>query len=177
MFEALRFHFTEKHHKFGFTKGEVFRGSRISVLEQRSFVEGQYLWNLGFTSTSRVEKKAYEFLSGIKNEEERVRIRISFSKHTSNYDYLWDQEGFCCIDQISEISEFVIVDEEEVLFNPLNTFQIVKWDKLNRVLYLMYGPQLDILEKKNQGIHLSKGEKELLYSLSKLKNRKYDRGK
>ena len=48
----------------------------------------------------------------IENEEERVKVIIRFSKFTSNVDYLWDQEGFCCIDQISEISEHILVDEE-----------------------------------------------------------------
>ena len=73
---------------------------------------------------------------------------IQFSKFTSNVDYLWDQEGFCCIDQISEINEAILVDEEEVLFNPLNTFEILKWNPKTRILLLLYSPQLDILEKK-----------------------------
>lgn len=65
-----------------------------------------------------------------------MKIRIKFSKLTGDANYLWDQEGFCCIDQIDEISKYVLVDEEEVLFNPLNTFQIVDWDQAKRILML-----------------------------------------
>ena len=53
LYEALTYYFIEKHHRFKFVEGEVYRGSRISVAEQRTFHKGKYLWNLGFSSTSR----------------------------------------------------------------------------------------------------------------------------
>lgn len=48
--DAIRYYFTTQY-KSSFDK--VYRGARISLIEQRSFVEKRYIRNLGFMSTSR----------------------------------------------------------------------------------------------------------------------------
>jgi hypothetical protein len=41
----------------------VYRGARISLVEQRSFLPGRYLWNLGFMSTSLSQSTATGFIA------------------------------------------------------------------------------------------------------------------
>lgn len=71
LYEALRFYFTNRYREINYRK--VYRGSRISFIEQNSFKPGRYLWNLGFMSTSVDRKTAVSFLPD-KNKKEGVLI-------------------------------------------------------------------------------------------------------
>lgn len=67
LYDALRFYFTTRYREI--TYDVVYRGSRVSLVEQMSFKAGRYLWNLGFMSTSRSEKTAYNFIAAHKNSK------------------------------------------------------------------------------------------------------------
>lgn len=59
LYDAIRFHFVRRFREIKYHK--VYRGGRASLHEQSNFKEGQYLWNLGFMSTTRNEKQANQF--------------------------------------------------------------------------------------------------------------------
>ena len=50
LYEAVRFYFLNHYREINYRK--LYRSSRVSLIEQRSFTPGKYLWNLGFMSTS-----------------------------------------------------------------------------------------------------------------------------
>ena len=60
LYEAIRFYFLNHYRRINYNR--VFRGSRVSLVEQKSLTVGKYLWNLGFMSTSVDEDAAREFL-------------------------------------------------------------------------------------------------------------------
>lgn len=90
LFDAIRFFFTTQHRMINYDI--VYRGSRISLVEQRGFISGRYIRNLGFLSTSRNPDVARRFISGNDVEEqELIFIVIELSKFTKNPVYLSDQ--------------------------------------------------------------------------------------
>jgi hypothetical protein len=61
LYDALRYYFTT-YYKSLTNVTKVYRGARVSKVEQMSFKEGEYVWNLGFLSTSLEKGVAEQFL-------------------------------------------------------------------------------------------------------------------
>ena len=52
------------------------------------------------------------------------------------------------LEKVNYTEKFFPDDEREVLINPLNIFEIVKWNEDRKYLHLRFAPHLDILEKQ-----------------------------
>lgn len=74
------------------------------MVEQRAFVAGRYLWNLGFTSTSIDEDAALKFRA--KNKDEGVFIVILIKEDATKLEHLQDHEGFYLLENINSVETY-----------------------------------------------------------------------
>lgn len=103
---------------------------------------------MGFLSTSKSKKVAEEFLRRNPNESNRIlyTVKVLREERCPDHDY-----GFVDISHFSKYQQ-----EEEVLFNALNVFQVssVRIDNGLKRATLIYGSLAAYSEKYRDGEHL-----------------------
>jgi hypothetical protein len=99
---------------------------------------------MGFLSTSKSRKVAEEFLKRNSNQNTRIlyTVKVLNEDRCSEFDY-----GYV------DISSFSKYQEEEVLFNALNVFQVssVRVDNGLKRATLIYGSLATYMEKMRNG--------------------------